>query len=597
MLQNQDVQNINLKKKSESKLIDNIIKYQKTISNLDLFKLLHRKPQKIHQLYRKNAMIMQEDDEKYNGFFSQMNNYNQIQESNILEYKKKKEENKNFLKQYRAYKLYNLKICKDDKDILFENLLPLYNKKNIFFSDKFFSNKSIFKESGLLITDQKKLRQHYKKDVNLKNSKEIRDISYINHLNMYLDKKIEDIKNKKLEKDDKFMEMVGHVKKSVTNMMAKYKRTKEYKLKKRLEAMKALELFRLKEMEFEKDKKYIQEIKNLIKLEEKERQTKLNNSNSNHSYNNNETESNNSLFILNRYPNKRYNNKINASNILQKNKSSTNIQSSLYNNTTNSSINNNETKFTTFINKRPIKIIKRNSINTYLDNSEYTLENNFNNTNENKDNTEYINIMDSSKVNNPINTFKQIKNMSNNYSTIMVESKNKKLKNRKSLVDKNEEISSLTHNDDYNTKNGFLSEITNLSTHKKGRNLTKNLTKKTKSTSELIKYDIDNGSESRSKNLSTFNHTLDDKEKKCLNWNLFKNLYQLNHKVHTKNNLDFKNFYEKASIIPTDDYQNITSKINKSFELDDELKKAHINYVKLLMKEKIKNYYDRNSFI
>ena len=205
--------------------------------------------------------------------------------------------------------------------------------------------------------------------------------------------------------------------------------------------------------------------------------------------------------------------------------------------------------------------------------------------------------MDSSKVNNPINTFKQIKNMSNNYSTIMVESKNKKLKNRKSLVDKNEEISSLTHNDDYNTKNGFLSEITNLSTHKKGRNLTKNLTKKTKSTSELIKYDIDNGSESRSKNLSTFNHTLDDKEKKCLNWNLFKNLYQLNHKVHTKNNLDFKNFYEKASIIPTDDYQNITSKINKSFELDDELKKAHINYVKLLMKEKIKNYYDRNSFI
>jgi len=338
MLQNQDVQNINLKKKSESKLIDKIIKYEKTIRNLDLFKLLHRKPQKIHQLYRKNAMIMEEDDEKYNGFFSQMNNYNQIQESNILEYKKKKEENKNFLKQYRAYKLYNLKICKDDKDILFENLLPLYNKKNIFFSDKFFSNKSIFKESGLLITDQKKLRQHYKKDVNLKNSKGIRDISYINHLNMYLDKKIEDIKNKKLEKDDKFMEMVGHVKKSVTNMMAKYKRTKEYKLKKRLEAMKALELFRLKEMEFEKDKKYIQEIKNLIKLEEKERQTKLNNSNSNHSYNNNETESNNSLFILNRYPNKRYNNKINASNILQKNKSSTNIQSSLYNNTTNSSI-------------------------------------------------------------------------------------------------------------------------------------------------------------------------------------------------------------------------------------------------------------------
>ena len=38
-------------------------------------------------------------------------------------------------------------------------------------------------------------------------------------------------------------------------------------------------------------------------------------------------------------------------------------QSSIINKTSmleNSSINNNETKFTTFINKRPIKIIKRN---------------------------------------------------------------------------------------------------------------------------------------------------------------------------------------------------------------------------------------------
>ena len=227
--------------------------------------------------------------------------------------------------------------------------------------------------------------------------------------------------------------------------------------------MKALDLFRKKQMEIENDKKDVQNIINLIKLEEKE----FNQSKDNQSYHNNESENNNSLFILNRYANKKYNNKINASNLLQKNKSTTNIHSSLYNFTTNSTINNNnETKMTSF-NKRPIRIMKRNSVNTNLDYSEYTLENNFNDTGENKDNTEYIHIMDTSNVDNPINAFNQIKKISNNNSSLRFKSKNKDSKNKSSTLDKNEEISSLYFNDNNKTRNDIMSEFTNVSTQKK----------------------------------------------------------------------------------------------------------------------------------
>ena len=75
--------------------------------------------------------------------------------------------------------------------------------------------------------------------------------------------------------------------------------------------------------------------------------------------------------------------------------------------------------------------------------------------------------------------------------------------------------------------------------------------------------------------------------------NTFKNLKRLNLYVYTRNNRKFKKFCDMSnSFIP----QNITDKINKSFELDDKLQKAHIDYVKLLMEQKIMKYYDKDLF-
>ena len=584
MLSKKPLSKLKLKKISDDKIIDNILKYEKE-NHFELMKLFHRKPQKLHQLYSKNAVIMQEDEEKYNGFLPLMNKYNKLHDQNILKYNQKKDENKNFLKQYIGYKLYNRKICKDDIPTLFGNLLPLYNEKKFFFSNKFLSGKKIFQDSALLINDGRHLNEYYKKMANIDPKKGKRDLTYLNQINLLLEEKIEKEKIKALEKEYALLEKYGGIKKKyLANKLERYKRTKEYKQKKRMEAMKALEQFTMKQKEIENDKIYVQRIKDLIEIEEKEKSYSKNNKCSN----NIESENNNSLFILNRYQNNKYNNKINASNTLQKNRSSVNIQSSLYKETTNSTtVNNIETRQTIFNHNNPIRIRKRNSVNSNLDFSRFTL----NDTHENKDNTEYININDTTNKENPLNLFNQSPN--NNSSTKFQTKYKSKRYISSTKNEKNEESSNITNNDFNKTNNYLLSDYANISTKKRGRNTLCNPIRNIKKNFYISKFSLkmkEKETEKKIRNLSMMNQTLDERRKSDLKMNLFNNFKKIDLFVYMRNNHEFKNFCDTSlEFVP----KKVSDKINKSFELDDKLQKAHIDYVKVLMEQKISKYYDK----
>ena len=584
MLSKKPLSKLKLKKISDDKIIDNILKYEKE-NHFELMKLFHRKPQKLHQLYSKNAVIMQEDEEKYNGFLPLMNKYNKLHDQNILKYNQKKDENKNFLKQYIGYKLYNRKICKDDIPTLFGNLLPLYNEKKFFFSNKFLSGKKIFQDSALLINDGRHLNEYYKKMANIDPKKGKRDLTYLNQINLLLEEKIEKEKIKALEKEYALLEKYGGIKKKyLANKLERYKRTKEYKQKKRMEAMKALEQFTKKQKEIENDKIYVQRIKDLIEIEEKEKSYSKNNKSSN----NIESENNNSLFILNRYQNNKYNNKINASNTLQKNRSSVNIQSSLYKETTNSTtVNNIETRQTIFNHNNPIRIRKRNSVNSNLDFSRFTL----NETHENKDNTEYININDTTNKENPLNLFNQ--SLNNNSSTKFKTKYKSKRYISSTKNEKNEESSNITNNDFNKTNNYLLSDYANISTKKRGRNTLCNPIRNIKKNFDISKFSLkmkEKETEKKIRNLSMMNQTLDERRKSDLKMNLFNNFKKIDLFVYMRNNHEFKNFCDTSlEFVP----KKVSDKINKSFELDDKLQKAHIDYVKVLMEQKISKYYDK----
>ena len=584
MLSKKPLSKLKLKKISDDKIIDNILKYEKE-NHFELMKLFHRKPQKLHQLYSKYAVIMQEDEEKYNGFLPLMNKYNKLHDQNISKYNQKKDENKNFLKQYIGYKLYNRKICKDDIPTLFGNLLPLYNEKKFFFSNKFLSGKKIFQDSALLINDGRHLNEYYKKMANIDPKKGKRDLTYLNQINLLLEEKIEKEKIKALEKEYALLEKYGGIKKKyLANKLERYKRTKEYKQKKRMEAMKALEQFTMKQKEIENDKIYVQRIKDLIEIEEKEKSYSKNNKSSN----NIESENNNSLFILNRYQNNKYNNKINASNTLQKNRSSVNIQSSLYKETTNSTtVNNIETRQTIFNHNNPIRIRKRNSVNSNLDFSRFTL----NETHENKDNIEYININDTTNKENPLNLFNQSPN--NNSSTKFQTKYKSKRYISSTKNEKNEESSNITNNDFNKTNNYLLSDYANISTKKRGRNTLCNPIRNIKKNFDISKFSLkmkEKETEKKIRNLSMMNQTLDERRKSDLKMNLFNNFKKIDLFVYMRNNHEFKNFCDTSlEFVP----KKVSDKINKSFELDDKLQKAHIDYVKVLMEQKISKYYDK----
>ena len=589
---------LKLKKLSEDKIIDNIIKYEKE-KHSELVKIFHRKPQKLHQLYSHNAVIIHEDDEKYNGFFPQMKKYIKIQDKNIFEYNKKKNENKNFLKQYIGYKLYNKKICKDDTNTLYGDLLPLYNQKNFYFTNKFLSGKQIFQDCGLLIKNKRHLYDYYKKEDNTKSNKGKRDIAFMNQMNLILEEKIKKKKIQEQEKDWEILEKFSKIKKNkIDKNLEKYKRSKEYKLRKRAEAMKALELFMKNQKDIEDNKDYIKKIEKLIELEEKEKQkeqiNEMNNtSENNQSSNNLENENNNSLFILNRYQNPKYNNKINATKIFPKNKSSIDFRSTIYKGTTtNSTINKyNETRQT--IDFIPIKIKKRRSVNGNIYFSENTTENKLSFTQDNKeDNSNYLNINDTSTNKNPINFYRNIKQTLNNSSSVRFLSRYKPIENASSTqFDKNEDFSTITQQKKIGRN--FLSDYSNTynaSTQKRARNFHKRRVRKFKSTFELSKYSEKLKDQEIKFNSTTLNNTSDEKGKNDLKWKLFMNLYNLNHKVQTRNNKKLKNFCDISTSIP----RTITDKINKSFELDNQLKQGHIDFVKLLMEQKIMKYYDKD---
>ena len=593
MKQEKPIQKTKMNSISQNKLIDKIFKYEKQ-KNYELLKLITRKPQQVHQIYTNNGVLIHEDEEKYSGFFSLMNSYNKTHDINISKYTKKKNENKNFLKQYTGYKLYNKKICRDDVGTLYSNILPLYNKKKFYFSNKFLSGKGIFQKSGLLMQSQRHLNEYYKRVEKRIFNKGLRDLSYLNHINMLIEEKVQRNKMKEMEKEYELLEKYGNIKKeNISERLEKYKRSKEYKLQKRIEAMKALDLFVQNQKDIENEKKYIEKINNLIESEEKERQKELDNSKKNTTNFNYDNENNISLFILNRYPNNKYNNKINASTTLQKNKSSTNIQSTLYKSykdTINSTNNNYETKQTIFNNKR---FKKRNSINTNPDFSDITLENNDNDTNEKKDTSEYININDqTTNKNNPINIFpniKRYKKISNNESSEKIESKSKtKGTFTISKHEKNENLSTISI---FNKTDNDSLKIT-------GRNNNNYSIKNFKLIQDLTKYSEKPKSKPREKknkiNISTnmnYNSSMDDITKGDLKWNLYKDFNNLNNKIFFRNNnRKFKKFCDNATTMP----KSVDDKIEKSLELDEHIKQAHINYVKLLMKEKISEYYNKS---
>ena len=254
MKQEKPIQKTKMNSISQNKLIDKIFKYEKQ-KNYELLKLITRKPQQVHQIYTNNGVLIHEDEEKYSGFFSLMNSYNKTHDINISKYAEKKNENKNFLKQYTGYKLYNKKICRDDVGTLYSNILPLYNKKKFYFSNKFLSGKGIFQKSGLLMQSQRHLNEYYKRVEKRIFNKGLRDLSYLNHINMLIEEKVQRNKMKEMEKEYELLEKYGNIKKeNISERLEKYKRSKEYKLQKRIEAMKALDLFVQNQKDIENEK-------------------------------------------------------------------------------------------------------------------------------------------------------------------------------------------------------------------------------------------------------------------------------------------------------------------------------------------------------
>ena len=582
MLSKEPLSKLKLKKTSEVKLIDNMLKHEKG-NHSDLVKFLHRKPQKQHQFYSKSTVILKEEDEKYSNFLALMKKYDKIHDQNKSKLIQKKNENKNFLKQYTGYKIYNKMICKDDVAILYGNLLPLYNKKNYFFSNKFLSGKKIFQESGLLLKNKRHLYDFYEK---IEANKGKRDLNYLKQLNKLKEDKIENERFKEMEKDSLLLGKYERIEKNYVDI---YRRSNEKKRHRYIEGMRALKQFRKNQLEIEKEKLYIQQIKDLIEFEEKEENKKSNITSYNKGLNISETE-NNSLFILNRYQNNRYNNKINASNTLQKNKSSINFQSSLYKETSNSTNNNNETKQTVFNHNNKTRIKKRNSVNSNFDFSEYT--SNDTHTHENKDNNaEYINIIDTTNKKNRLNAFKNINQNTDNDSSTKYQTKYISKRHISSnKFRKNDELSSTSHYDNDKTNNYLLSDYANNSTQKKGGNAHKKPIRSMKTTFDISKFTNkmkEKESQEKMRRFSLMNQNLDMKGKSDLKLNIFRDLYRINNYIYIRNNKGFRNFCENSSeLVP----KKLADRINKSLEHDEGLKKAHIDYIKLLMEQKIKKY-------
>ena len=571
------------------------------IKKLNLIKIFSYNHQKQHQIYSKNENhVYNKDDEKYTSIFPKMKKYNEIYYKNISNYHKKKDENKNFYKQYLEFKKNNKEICNDGINFLYGNLLPKYSKRNLEFSKKFLSGEKLFKENGLLMKKKSDIDNYYSREIkeNGENSQNtMRDIIFINELYNKLDKKLSKF-NSEEKNNLLIVEAPIRRKSCVAEMLEKYTRTHAYKKLRKVQAMEAAKIVRMKQQEIEDDEKYIKNISELIEKEEDSREKVK----TIYPYKkkpislikNNNNENENTLFIINRYTNNNYKNfkgiVNDESKRFDKNKSTGDLFSSLYrekDDTTNSTFMNiNDTKNTLLSRKLKNIIDKKNSIKSTINYSNYSLEDN------NITMKDYIMIKDNSNLKNgesltKVTSLKQNKNITI-YSSENINFQNymKKLKKIKDIPSQNnEELSSISHFDKNNLHN--LSSYTNMPYKKAKTNVKIYNIKNTKLSSYTFK---DKKSRNiNNKNERNFSLNEEDLDKKELKWELYKKYVGLRYKLESCNNHKFENFCNTFSFLP----KIINDNLNKSYELDEQIKETHQKYIKLLMEKKIKAF-DKN---
>ena len=515
------------------------ISKDENINKSELYKIFTYKHQKLHQIYSKNDNhIYNEDDEKYTYFFPKMKKYNKEFNKNKTMFLDKKNENSKFLKEYSEFQKNAKKICNNEIHSLYGELIGKYKNKNLEFSKKFLSGKTLFKENGLLMTSQKDIDLYYSKEYKEKgknSQKTMKDIFYINQLFDRLELKKQKCKSVGIsslmvDSNNAYVRR----KSCVAEMLDNFKMTHEYKRMKKEEDMALVKIVRLKQKEIEEDQKYIKNISELIEKEEKEKD--------------NENENDNTLFIINRYVNNKMR-KDNDINKLHKNKSSNDILSTIYkeNDTTNSTFVNNDEKKVNFfgrnLNNKSFLINNSKTIYAHLGN---------------KNNDNMLIKDDSSQIK---DKSKYQKSLLKNNSTQFFE--NDKSKDNKSyLNNENIDASSIYSRNNNNINN--ISTYTNLSVIKKKTNSNN----KEKKEQGNINKD----------NFGAIN-------KKEFKEELYKNYLGLKYKLESNNNRKLKNFCNTFSSLS----KIVNEKLNKSFLLDKEIKESHQKYIKLLMENKIKN--------
>ena len=588
---------IKLKRTTNRDILKKIAKDEK-IKGSNLFKIFSHNHQKLHQLYsKKDNHTYNDDDEVYTGMFTQMKKYNEICKKNIKNYFIKKDENKNFLKQYLDFKKMNKEMCNDEINNLYGNLLHKYGNKNFYFSDKFLSGEKLFQGNGLLVRKKNEIEDFYIGEIkkNGKNKKSMRDLLYINNIFDRLEQK--KVQYNSLQKNP-FLKIsdAGRRKSCAADIIDKYKRTHAYKKLMKEQAMNIAHIVRMKQKEIEEDEKYIENISKLIEIQEnsKEKDNTFYSIRNNpislikHNTKNTENDNSNTLFIINRYGKKNLSNFKTIynenTNLLNKNKSAINIYSTLIKekkDTANSTFMNNikDTK-STFLSRNTKKVaIPRNSIKTAIDYTDYKLDN-LNSTS----GRDYIMIDDTSNKQNikklkKISSFKQDKKYSfNSTGKLKIHNIKRDIKN-----DNNENNDNLSTISLFNKTNFYnISSYSNLSNKKAKQNQKKEKIKNIKSTLSVSQGKI-NFNEKVIKDFIMNEKNFDKKE---LRWDLYKKFIGLKYKLQYNNNHKLENFCNTFTSLP----KIVNDKLNKTFHLDEQIKKVHHKYIQRIMEHKIRDF-------
>ena len=580
---------------------------EKNIKYNDLFKIFSYKHQKLHQLYsKKKDHFYNEDDEKYISIFQKMKKYNKIYHKNNSLFLQKKNENKEFMEEYIKFKQNSKKLYKDEIKDLYGNLIQKYKNKNLEFSQKFLSGKTIFKESGLLMTTKKTIEDFYHDEINKngRNSpKAMKDIIYMNSIYDILEQK--NIKYKSVEPSSLLVaKRLERRRSCVAEMLDEYKLTTDYIKLKEKEAMALVKLVRMKQEEIENDQKYIKNISKLLEKEEKEREKEKNktfypfnrNKNDLNSYIfDNGNDNNNTLFIINRYANYNSRNIKDRNNdnlsLLNKNKSTSNIYS-IFNNksdTLNSTfLNNNETTMTLFNKNNKNLSNKKSSIKSMINFSNFVLENDKNNDYIMKNNT-YKQREDKFKKIFPSNEIHKNLNKIINYkkTSVKFKSNKNKISSNNENNENNYNLSNIPKNKHFNKTNYYnISSIFNNLSSIKNKNSRNDKIKNNKLS--FISSNNKNIKDIKDKNNSKLNNNKNESfDEEDIKFDLYKNYLGLKYKLEANNNHKLKNFCSTFSSLP----KKLNDKLNKSFILDEKIKETHKKYIKLIMEEKIKKFY------